>query len=226
VSSCREFEEAHFLPLPATRTEAQEVLALWHNGDERLLEGTGATEGAFKREAPGRRVVHAATHGFFLREDCTHRLAGEEASYENPLLLSGLVFAGANRRASTDSLSEDGILTAEEVSSLALDGTEWVVLSACNSGVGAIVSGEGVLGLRRAFQLAGARTVITSLWPVNDRAARRWMRSLYEAHLRDGRPTDDAVREATRRLLAERRAAGADTNPATWAAFVAVGDWR
>lgn len=230
VSSCRDFREARFLPLPATRTEAREVLALWSapsgSNGARLLEGAAATEADFKREAPGCRIIHAATHGFFLREDCSARRSGGDERFENPLLLSGLVLAGANRRAIADSLSEDGILTAEEVSSLALADAEWVVLSACNSGVGAIVSGEGVLGLRRAFQIAGAHTVITSLWPVNDRAARRWMRLLYEARMRDGRSTDEAVRQATRGLLAERRATGADTNPATWAAFVAVGDWR
>src|SRR6185369_14228411 len=100
---------------------------------------------------------------------------------ENPLLLSGLALAGANRRRSAAADADDGILTAQEVASLNLGGVEWAVLSACDTAVGEIKNGEGVLGLRRAFQIAGAHTVIMSLWSVDDQATRAWMRALYEA---------------------------------------------
>ena len=90
-------------------------------------------------------------------------------SERNPLLLSGLALAGANRRA-TSGDGEDGILTAEEVGALDLGGVEWAVLSACDTGLGEIRAGEGVFGLRRAFQVAGVRTVIMSLWSVQDEA--------------------------------------------------------
>ena len=79
---------------------------------------------------------------------------------ENPLLLAGFALAGANRRQAAGVEDEDGILTAEEIASLDLSGVEWAVLSACDTGVGEVRAGEGVFGLRRAFQVAGAQTVI------------------------------------------------------------------
>jgi len=134
--------------------------------------------------------------------------------------------AGANRRAATVTGNDDGILTAEEVASLDLDGVEWAVLSACDTGLGAVRAGEGVFGLRRAFRIAGARTVIMSLWPVEDQATRSWMRALYEARLRDKLTTADAMRHASLTMLNERRAKGLSTHPLYWAGFVAAGDWR
>jgi CHAT domain-containing protein len=145
---------------------------------------------------------------------------------ENPLLLSGLALAGANRRAIASGDEEDGILTAEEVASLNLSGVEWAVLSACDTGLGEIKAGEGVFGLRRAFQIAGARTVIMSLWSVEDRAAMTWMRALYEGRLARNLDTAAAVREASLTVLRQRRARGQSTHPFYWAGFVASGDWR
>jgi len=147
-------------------------------------------------------------------------------SQENPLLSSGLAFAGANRRTPVRRKEDDGILTAEEVSSIDLQGTEWAVLSACDTGLGEIRAGEGVFGLRRAFQIAGARTVIMSLWSVEDQSARSWMRLLYEGRLQRHLSTADAVHQASLRLLTARRAQGQSTHPFYWAAFVAAGDWR
>ena len=100
------------------------------------------------------------------------------------------------------------------------------MLSACNTGVGKVSAGEGVFGLRRAFQIAGVRTVIMSLWPVEDDAARLWMHSLYEGRLKRKLSTADAVHEANLNVLHARRAAGQSTHPFYWAAFVAAGDWR
>ena len=124
-------------------------------------------------------------------------------------MLSGVALAGANRRASAEGGEDDGILTAEEVSGLDLSGVEWAVLSACNTGVGKVSAGEGVFGLRRAFQIAGVRTVIMSLWPVEDDAARLWMHSLYEGRLKRKLSTADAVHEANLNVLHARRAARA-----------------
>jgi CHAT domain-containing protein len=145
---------------------------------------------------------------------------------ENPLLRSGLALAGANRRQSAAPSEDDGILTAEEVASLDLEDTEWVVLSGCDTGVGDIKDGEGVLGLRRAFQEAGARTLIASLWAVDDQAARQWMTALYSARFIDRRSIAEAIRQADQRQLAARRAAHQSTHPLYWAGFLAVGDWR
>ena len=120
----------------------------------------------------------------------------------------------------------DGILSAEEVARLDLSGCRLAVISACESGLGEACVGEGVLGLRRAFRVAGARTLITSLWPVEDEAAREWMRGLYRAKWGDGMRTAESVREASLRMLQRRRSRGQSTHPFYWAGFVASGDWR
>jgi len=145
---------------------------------------------------------------------------------ENPLLLAGLALAGANRRGPAALDQDEGILTAEEIAGLNLQGTEWAVLSACDTGLGEIRAGEGVFGLRRAFQIAGVRTVIMSLWSVEDRSAQIWMQALYEGRLQKNLNTADAVHGASIAVLRDRRAKGQSTHPFYWAAFVAAGDWR
>jgi CHAT domain-containing protein len=181
--------------------------------------------------------VHLATHGFFLGAACgaaagTRAVGGlasgsglGAADLGNPLLLSGLALAGANR-ASVPAGDDDGILTAEEIAGLSLQGTRWAVLSACDTGIGEIRAGEGVFGLRRAFQIAGVRTTIMSLWSVDDQATRQWMRALYEGRFQKALNTADAVREAGLQVLQSRRARGQATHPFFWGAFVAAGDWR
>jgi CHAT domain-containing protein len=141
-------------------------------------------------------------------------------------LLSGLAFAGANHRDAAGAQEEDGILTAEEIATLDLSRVRWAVLSACDTGKGEIAAGEGVLGLRRAFEVAGAGTLVMSLWSIEDRAARLWMRALYEGRLTRGLSTAEAVRGASVNVLRARRASGASSHPFYWAGFVAAGDWR
>jgi CHAT domain-containing protein len=145
---------------------------------------------------------------------------------QNPLRLAGLALAGANRRESAGPGRDDGILTCEEIAALDLSGARWAVLSACDTGVGEIRAGEGVLGLRRAFQIAGARTVVMSLWSVDDQATRVWMRALYEGRFQDRLSTADAVHAANLKVLRDRRAKGESVEPFYWAAFVAAGDWK
>jgi CHAT domain-containing protein len=248
-SACGQFAELQFQPLPATAHETDEIVALWDDridADQRerhkpdratartsgalaLLTGSDATERAFKSEAGGKRVLHLATHGFFLG-GCHPVLNSEHSvpadTYENPLLLSGLALAGANNRDKAGANNEDGILTAEEIAALDLRGAEWAVLSACDTGIGTIEQGEGVLGLRRAFQIAGVRTLIMSLWPVEDESARNWMQGLYSSRFGQGLNTAESVRSASLQLLNARRVSGQSTHPFFWAAFVAVGDWR
>jgi CHAT domain-containing protein len=153
---------------------------------------------------------------------------GTEASVTlpNPLLRSGLALAGANQCASAPAGAEDGILTAEEIAALDLTGVESTVLSACDTGVGEVRTGEGVFGLRRAFLIAGVETIVMSLWQVEDKAARRWMRALYENRLQGQGDTASAVRTASLAVLNERRSRGACTHPFFWAMFVATGSWR
>ncbi len=247
-SPCGTLQSLVFQGLPGTLREATEVVGLWKSGgassdsgDVHFFGGSEATERAFKKQAPGRRVLHLATHGFFLGGACDPSAPGTRAvgrvtaagpasspatAAQNPLLVSGLAFAGANQRAKAGPKDEDGILTAEEISAMNLLGTEWAVLSACDTGLGEIKAGEGVFGLRRAFQIAGVRTVIMSLWSVEDQATRAWMRALYEARLNDRLDTAESVRAASLHVLRDRRAKGLSTHPFYWAAFVAAGDWR
>jgi CHAT domain-containing protein len=141
------------------------------------------------------------------------------------LRLSGLALAGANHRGQ-EAGGDDGILTAEEVAALDLRQAQWVVLSACETGVGEVTVGEGVLGLRSAFRIAGARTLIMSLWAVDDEATRQWMRALYENRLSRRLDTAASAREAALSVLRSRRASKRPGHPFYWASFVAAGDWR
>jgi len=220
-SGCPDFAQLDFPDLPGSALEAQAIVRIWRaQGMEATsLIGAHATESALKELVEGKRVIHLATHGFFLPESC----GGAAALMENPLLRSGLALAGANRRASAGPNEDDGILTAEEVASLNLEGVDWVVLSGCDTGLGEIQAGEGVLGLRRAFRIAGAQTLITSLWAVGDDDARDWMTSLYRARFVDNQSTAAAVRRTSLGQLRARRAAGKSTHPFYWAGFIAVG---
>jgi CHAT domain-containing protein len=241
-SVCGDLPSTSFEPLPASEEEVREVAGLWQKKGGRAvaLLGSQASEAEFKGKAPGNRVLHLATHAFFLGERCPSAFGPIRSvdavapaglrepppiPGENPLLLSGLALAGANHRSSAGPQEEDGMLTAEEIASLDLDGVEWAVLSACDTGAGEVKAGEGVLGLRRAFQVAGARTVILSLWSVEDASARAWMKALYEARLA-GLSTAEAVRQASLTVLQHRRQMQRSTRPFYWAAFVADGDWR
>jgi CHAT domain-containing protein len=242
---CLEFRDTRFAPLPWTAREVEEIASAWGDPSKTVtLTGTNAGETALKALAPGRRVLHLATHGFFLDASrcapewsaatrgiggvaggSTRRVRTHSRS-SSPLLISGLALAGANRRLRAKPDQEDGVLMAEEIVSLDLSKTEWVVLSACETGLGKLQAGEGILGLQRAFQAAGAGTVIMSLWEVEDRSTREWMRQLYESRFRRKRSTAEAVREADLAVLRDRRAQGLGTHPFYWAGFVATGDWR
>ena len=226
-------------------------------GTVELLLGDEATESAFRQQAVTHRWLHLATHGFYdppeLRElkraqvahdkgDLTQGLfeRGGIAGY-NPGLLSGLALAGANRQ-TVNSGEDDGILTAIEVSSIDLTGVELAVLSACETGLGstagATAGGEGLLGLQRAFQMAGARTVMAGLWQVPDRETMLLMQRFYRNVWDKKLPKAQALREAQIWLLRDGKPPrGLDipdekANPSKrllpkyWAAFVLSGDWR
>ena len=256
ADGCLSFDEIEFPALPATAQEAREIEQMWRatGGTALRLSGGQARERRIRELAPRQRMLHFATHGFFLDSTCARSAAGTRSVRKrvrpgdatpaprppvqsspqltparrpvNPLALSGLAFANANSHAQTTRGEDDGVLTAEEVAALDLQGVEWVVLSACDTGLGPIRAREGVLGLRRAFEVAGARTVIMSLWSVEDRTTRLWMRELYRSRLQGRRDTIDSMREANRVMLEARRATGATTHPYYWAGFVATGDWR
>jgi CHAT domain-containing protein/tetratricopeptide (TPR) repeat protein len=242
-SGCRDFSSTRFVPLAGTEREVDELVTVWRRSRAQSVErltGDAASEAAFKEKSVGHRVLHLATHAFFLGGRCVSALDSSRGvagltsasaqpppvAGENPLVLAGLALAGANRRADAGPEEEDGILTAEEVAALDLSDVEWAVLSACDTGVGEVKVGEGVFGLRRAFQLAGTGTVIMSLWPVDDEATRQWMHALYEGRLVNRLTTAEAVREASLKVLRDRRTKHLATSPSYWGAYVAAGDWR
>ncbi|WP_437800207.1 CHAT domain-containing protein [Sorangium sp. So ce693] len=216
-----ELAGARFPPLPGTEREAEAVRSALASAT--VLTGPSATEEALKR-AQRPRVLHIATHGFFLPDQgspadpASTRGAEIEgpAFRENPLLRSGLALAGANaRRSSSD--EDDGILTALEISSLDLHGTQLVVLSACETGLGEVPRGDGVYGLRRALLLAGAETQVMSLWKVGDMATRDLMTSYYAALARGG-GRSEALRSAQLEIRRER------PHPHAWAGFITSGE--
>jgi CHAT domain-containing protein len=168
-----------------------------------------ATENLIKTsQSP--RILHLATHGFFLPN---------QGKIKNPLLRSGLVLAGANLY---DSGDEDGILTALEASGLDLRGTQLVVMSACETGLGEVTDGEGVYGLRRAFTLAGVESQVMSLWSVSDDATQALMGQFYGHLVQDHQGRSEALRQAQLTLLANPQTA----NPYYWAAFIPSGNWQ
>jgi CHAT domain-containing protein len=135
-----------------------------------------------------------------------------------------LALAGADRAREPSRTEDDGLLTAEEVVTLNLADTDWVVLSACYSAMARSWAREGSLGMRRAFAVAGARTVIASQWAVEDRATAAWMRTLYRVRAAGESGATAALQSTCRAVLAERRQAGNATHPFYWAGFVASGE--
>ena len=134
----------------------------------------------------------------------------------------GIALAGANHAGQiTNAMAEDGLLTGLEASLLNLQGTELVILSACDSGTGEVKIGEGVMSLRRAFRIAGAETVLASHWPVNDKATSQLMTEFIR-RWRSGEPRAKAWREAQLSLLHSKEF----SNPYFWAAFTLTGQWR
>ena len=207
VTTGAEFKDLYFAPLAGAAQEARAIHALFP--EARVLAGGEATESALKRvDAPS--ILHIATHGFFLPNS-------PGSGSGNPLLRSGLALAGANRRSGGD---DDGIFTALEASGLNLWGTRLVTLSACDSGVGEVRSGEGVYGLRRAFVLAGAESLVMSLWPVSDSVTREMMTAFY-AGLKQGLGRAESLRKAQLAMLKRK----GREHPFYWASFIQSGEW-
>ena len=199
--------------LQGTKTEVENIAAKMKKKkiSTTLYEGSAANEESFKALS-GRDIdiLHIATHGFFLPTD--EKLSGDQSLVQSGLLLSGANYAWQNKPLPEG--IEDGILTAKEISFMDLRKTDLVVLSACQTALGEI-TGEGVFGLQRGFKKAGARTIIMSLWPVDDNATLLMMTEFY-TNLTKGMTKREAF------LAAQNKVKTTDgfENPRYWAAFI------
>lgn len=220
-----------FAPLPGALDEAADLHAYVAASP---LTGNRATKGALVA-LKGPAILHIATHGFYAlapaprsdqarprgdprgmsiqHSDTSSSSLTRPDDLDDALDRNGLAMAGAN-------LGADGIVTAREIAGLDWWGTRLVMLSACETGVGAVASFEGVYGLRRALVLAGAASQVVSLWSVSDAATPALMRSFY-ASLAQGIGRAEALRQAKRDLMSQPHYA----HPYYWAAFIQAGDW-
>ena len=206
-----------------------------HSIPYNYYSGTDATEESFKHlDGTMPKVMHIATHGFYFTEEEAVKSQFARPKMElltdggiragriveqKPMTRSGLLFSGCNRTVRHENVpdeEEDGILTAQEISTLDLRGLDLVVLSACQTGLGDIVSGEGVFGLQRGFKKAGAKTIIMSLWNVNDESTMKMMTSFYHHYL-EGMSKQDAFHAAQDEL---RKASPSQQERPDWAAFI------
>ncbi|MGB0526038.1 MAG: CHAT domain-containing protein, partial [Flammeovirgaceae bacterium] len=213
------FEQSSFDDLPGTEEEIIKIAEglQTHAWQLTIKLHEQATEEEVK-QISNPTILHIATHGFFIPSQ--DGAGGEQGhTTENPMLRSGLVLAGVENyySAKVRPNTEDGILTAFEATTLFLDQTELVVLSACETGLGETKDGEGVYGLQRAFKVAGAKTILMSLWKVNDEATQQLMAAFYQNWLisKDKR---NAFRQAQLQLQAQF------PEPYYWGAFVMVGE--
>ena len=230
-------------PLAGTEQEARQLAPLLGGGA--VISGPAATAAVvLAQRAP--RILHIATHGFFLADQ---PFAGANAgggpaatgtrglpaagggagdgsaattpAREDPLQRSGLVFAGANRPDADP--NDDGYLTAAEATAMDLEGTELVTLSACETGLGGVRSGEGVYGLQRSLAVAGARSTLLSLWKVDDDLTITFMERYYN-RLKTGQGRADALRDTQKDFRDDPDSTYHDIR--VWGAFQLSGDWR
>ena len=216
--------------LPGTRQEVEKLDDLLEKNKISAVTFTGdaATEEQFKSlgtTGPSPAILHIATHGFFF-PDPAHRKAsldfGGNTSIplsEHPLMRSGLLLAGANKAWKEGKPfpgREDGILTAYEIAQVNLTGTKLAVLSACETGLGDIQGTEGVMGLQRAFKMAGVEKLIVSLWPVKDKESVVFMNLFYTKWLTEGMEIRDAFHETQKWMRNKYK------DPEVWAGFVLV----
>jgi CHAT domain-containing protein/Tfp pilus assembly protein PilF len=254
--------------LAATAKELAQIERLAGKRTVVKHQGAAGSTAQLLTDLPRARWTHLATHGFFADpsvrsifqlsvEDYKRSRRGERIGLgaRSPLVLSGLVCAGANRVVTDPEKDDGGILTAEAIAGLNLDNLELAVLSACETGLGASAGGEGVFGLQRAFHLAGARSVVASLWKIDDDATQALMQEFYRNLWERRLPRLEALRRAQLAMLlhydakaGRLRAPGAAVPvdpaelaaareklrtagrpplpPLYWAGFILSGDWR
>ena len=228
-----DFANLKYSPLAATSEEGEQIKKIFPNTN--VITGKKATKAAIKQiKTPS--IKHLATHGFYLPDkevkenpisptinSFNQQLSKPQyVNLENPLLRSGLALAGFNNRQNKQSKNtEDGVLTALEVAGLNLRGTELVVLSACETGVGDVKTGDGVYGLRRALVIAGSQTQLLSLWKVDDNGTKDLMVKYYQK-IKAGKGRHEALREVQLEFLNSSKY----QHPYYWAGFIPSGNWK
>ncbi len=208
-----DYDRGSLTYLPGTKTEVDNIVGKMKKSriKTKLYSGAKANEESFKAlSGSDISVLHIATHGFFLPTE--EKMSGDQSLVQSGLLLSGANYAWQNQPVPEG--VEDGILTAKEISFMDLRKTDLVVLSACQTALGEI-SGEGVFGLQRGFKKAGVRTIIMSLWPVDDNATLLMMTEFY-TNLTKGMSKREAFLSAQNKV---KTTAGFE-NPRFWAAFI------
>ena len=218
-------EEGFIAALPGTKKEIDNINPIMKSSGYKttMFEGIEATETNVKLAQTG--VLHIATHGFFLANTNAiddEKVLGIETSKakNNPLHRSGLLLANCEKvfDGTSDLTNKDnGVLTAYETMNMSLDNTQLVVLSACETGLGDIKAGEGVYGLQRAFQVAGAKAIIMSLWQVSDDATMELMTNFYKNYVVSGNK-QDAFIKAQKQIKVKYK------EPFYWGAFVLIGN--
>lgn len=219
-SGNREAIEEEFGYLAETKAEADTItrdMELTGIAAEKYMGERGTEPNFYTLDGNSTDIIHIATHGFYIPDDKAgdnRFLANHPGSKHSPMQRTGLAFAGANATwtGAQRPDREDGILTANELSLLDLGQTDLVVLSACETALGDY-SLEGVYGLQRGFKEAGARTLVLSLWNVNDQTTASFMQDFYR-HWLGG----ESKREAFAKAVAALRAT--HPNPFFWAAYV------
>ncbi|MFH2044776.1 MAG: tetratricopeptide repeat protein [Pseudomonadota bacterium] len=235
--------EVSFEPLHYAKEELNAIGGIMGQEKSEIYTGEKALEEILMNK-PGPEILHLATHGFFLNKynlpssgrgwqtadlpDKDKNPSGRTdrvINVENPLLRSGILLAGAKRSLmSGDMGNNDGILTAEKILGLNLHGTNMVVLSACDTGLGEVESGEGVFGLRRAFTQAGAKSLVMSLWKVPDMETKELMVQFYRNIKSGSMNRCHALRQAILAQMKIVKQRQGDANPRYWGAFVFMGE--
>lgn len=224
----RQFRDMSFGSLPDTHQEIQQIAAALDKKDGANLDvyenDLAIEEVLLGLKSP--RILHLATHGFFLASESsekdifsyyseeTGKLDGDYLIQENPMRRSGIVLAGAN--VSMAKGEDYGVVTAEKLCTLDLSGTEMVVLSACNTGAGDVQAGDGVFGLQRAFLTAGAKSLVMSSWSVPSQETTQIMSDFYRL-IEKGLSKAEALQQAKLKVLETH------PNPFYWGAFIFVG---
>ncbi len=220
--------------LSSTRPEVAAVCSKWETITKKKSSqffGAIASEDNFKSKTTGASTIYVATHGFYVDSLCASQLTdadgkeGRRSRSERMLAQSGFLLSGANRfgKESFEAGVEDGVVSAAEIAEMDFSHSPLVVLSACESALGRIRSGEGVYGLRRAFLLAGARTVVSALWKIDDESTAEMMSQLFSS---DSANLPERIRSLQLAQIAKQRTEKRPVHPYTWGAFIATGDWR